>query len=77
MNKHEWKASKATGERVERYTRKSLLSRKYIKIKFTALLRKQKRKKKKKEKRFKFLKTIRLKIIKIISIVLLRGKCDI
>lgn len=47
MNKHEWKASKATGERVERYTRKSLLSRKYIKIKFTALLRKQKRKKKK------------------------------
>lgn len=76
MNKHEWKASKATGERVERYTRKSLLSRKYIKIKFTALLRKQKRKKKE-EKRFKFLKTIRLKIMKIISIVLLRGKCDI
>lgn len=77
MNKHKWKASKATGQRVERYTRKSLLSRKYIKIKFTALLRKQKRKKKKKEKRFKFLKTIRLKIMKIISIVLLRGKCDI
>lgn len=67
MNKHDEKLRK---QRVKRYTEKPTFTKKYIKIKFAALLRK----KKKKEKRFKFFKTIHLKIMKIISIVSLRGK---